>query len=208
MASDLVSMDNEEAISADQLLQVSKAKLVICGHYHKPQAYSAKKGWMSEIPKSGIINDAKILIPGAPCQHGMSDCGQARGWWLLDDENMSLKFNPISGVAPEFAQIHYKDFLKDPGCVVGKFVNLMIPEEVKKTVRNDVIVAVREAAAGMRPVLIPAIKKALPPRTDLTPAAHPVQALATYIEANPPPDKKRTSQLGIRAIDEALKEGK
>lgn len=208
MASDLVSMENDEAISADQLLQVSKAKLVVCGHYHKPQAFTAQKGWLQEIPASNAVLGAKLLIPGAPCHHGFSDCGQTRGWWELDTEKMGLKFHPIRGLVPEFVEVSYKEFLKDPGGVVGKYVNFTLPETLKKTARLEVLAAVREAAAGMRPFLEPALKKALPPRTDLSPAVHPSQALATYAEVNVPPDKKRTMQLGLRAIDAALQEGK
>jgi DNA repair exonuclease SbcCD nuclease subunit len=204
MASDLVQMDNEEAVGAEELIKASKAKLVVCGHYHKPQLFHEKQGWDNEI--KGVMKGVRLLIPGAPLQHSFSDCGQIRGWWLLDTEGMSLEFKPIQEDTAIFEQKSYKEFLKDPGAVVGKYVSLQIPETLKQSVREEVVDAIRTASAGVRVDLVPVQKNAEKPRTDITPATHPTQAMSSYAEVNPPPDKKRTMQLGIRAIDLALQE--
>jgi hypothetical protein len=122
----------------------------------------------------------------------------------LETEDLSLKFHPITEETPIFATVTYKDFLKNPGLVLGRYVQFEIPERTKKSVREEVLEAVRSAAAGVRLCLIPSEKAEEPPRTDITPAMHPSQAMASYATVNPPPDKARTIRLGIQAIDSAL----
>ena len=81
-------------------------RLVICGHYHKPQL---------------IEGTPTLLVPGAPLQHTWSDAGQDRGIWTVEIT--------ASTVNPTFVPLPFPKFIrvsepKDISQVPGNFVEV------------------------------------------------------------------------------------
>lgn len=82
-------------------------KLVICGHYHKPQFFE---------------NDVKVLIPGSPLQHTWGDVGQDRGIWIIDvTDKVSCEFLPLD--LPKFIRITEEN-IDDLAKAEGNFVSV------------------------------------------------------------------------------------
>lgn len=71
-------------------------KLVISGHYHKPQFID---DW-----------DVPILVPGAPMQHTWGDQGQERGIWVVDIHQDDSKFS--HGIDAKFVPLSFPRFVR------------------------------------------------------------------------------------------------
>lgn len=205
MASDIVAIDEEDTIRTDQILQTSRSKMIVCGHYHKPQIYRGE--WTSDLFGSTMsgkwLTSVQALVPGAPCQHCFGDARQKRGYWVLDAERMAVQFNPID-LAHEFLPLTYEAFLKDPSVVLDRYVRLELPEDLPASTREDIIQTVREAAAGLQ-VLTKhsAQRKEEAPRSTMKPGMTPVQLVEIYAQKDPPPHKERTLELAKEIVKKA-----
>jgi len=108
MISEYFAADFEDDLKLEDAGKYA-SKLVICGHYHKPQIFRRKSGPV-------------VLVPGAPLQHTWGDLGQDRGYWEVEIGDMvSATFHEIEGL-PKFVRI------SDPGDIdaqaEGNFVEL------------------------------------------------------------------------------------
>jgi DNA repair exonuclease SbcCD nuclease subunit len=200
MASDIVTQDEEDTLEADQILQVSKSKLVIAGHYHKPQIH--RGAWELNPMSEKWLTGVHALVPGAPCQHCFGDRGQSRGWWELDCEKMALRFHPLKD-SPHFLRLTYKEFLENPTAVLDAYIQLEVPEETPASERDDVIHGIQEATAGLQVQIIPRKEEQEAPRSTMKPGMNPMELVGIYAEKDPPPDKERAFAIAKEILEKA-----
>lgn len=104
----------EQDLTLDELRDAA-SKLVIAGHFHKPQLYTSRKG-------------PDILIPGAPIQHTWGDEGQERGVWRVDvptSGRPKYEMLGLSGGYPKFVTLEPD---ADPKKAKSNFVRLRLPK--------------------------------------------------------------------------------
>jgi len=136
---------------------VHARRLVIAGHYHRPQYIDG-----GQVP---------ILIPGAPLQHTWGDAGQDRGIWLVDlhEDGIDAKFIPLD--FPRFVKVTSAEDLKDIGADFVSVepgdpdVDIDLPDSIRERVRGISIGAPRidmPAVSGVQRVQVGAdLEKAI-----------------------------------------------
>jgi len=106
-------------------------KLVICGHYHKPQFFE---------------NDVKVLIPGSPLQHTWGDAGQDRGIWVIDvDDKVNCEFVPLD--LPKFIRITDKN-IDDLANAEGNFVSVEFANKADTGMLDELIKDLSKSTRG------------------------------------------------------------
>jgi len=106
-------------------------KLVICGHYHKPQVFRG---------------ETTILIPGSPLQHTWGDTGQDRGIWMADiNDTVELTFIPLD--MPKFIRVTSEN-VEDLAKAGGNFVSVEFAGNVPAKDLDEMIKDLADTARG------------------------------------------------------------